>query len=76
MSEAEWQHLGDDNWAFGVKVRGLVRVRLGEVHFDPDRGGWFWFVRDPVGLRERSKATTLLEAVNEVERVLGVAENG
>jgi hypothetical protein len=43
-----WQCSGNDEWAFGLLVRGIVRHPYGEVYFDDERadenGGWVWFV--------------------------------
>jgi hypothetical protein len=71
--DAEWQHLGDDEWVFGVKVRGIARDRLAELYFDPDsnnpRGGWFWMVYGPPATR--GAATSLSAAVRAAEVAMG-----
>lgn len=42
----EWQLIGDNEWIFGEKIRGLIRVILAEVYYDEDRddphGWWIW----------------------------------
>lgn len=67
----DWQHLGDDSWVFGVKIRGLVRHYRGKVYFDEDcdnpQGGWHWMAGSRRGL-----ALSLPIAVAKVEQALGV----
>lgn len=46
LEKAEWQMVGEDDWVFGVRVRGLVRSTLAYFYFNEDindeRGGWVW----------------------------------
>ncbi len=65
----EWQFIGDNGWVFGPKVRGIVRPRLGKLYYDDYRGtgyGWIWSTNSVDG-----NATSLLDAVQEVETALG-----
>jgi hypothetical protein len=67
----EWQNFGGDNWAFGEKVRGVVRKSLAEVYYedkaDNCQGAWLWFliVKD-----ERGHAHTLRQAIVDAEKCL------
>lgn len=71
----EWQLTSSDNWELGTMVRGIVRDVKAEVYFDEERekGGWTWFVFAPFGkIHKRGIATTLLEAIGECEKLLGI----
>lgn len=76
LNEFEWQQTGIDEWVFGIKVRGLVRVPLAEIYFDEElngRGGWMWLVHRKDGdvvSTERGNAVSLRFAVDETERIM------
>jgi DNA-directed RNA polymerase subunit RPC12/RpoP len=72
----EWQ-LTDpemDSWEFGRKVRGIVRKPLGEIYFNPYKGGagggWIWLLNiehtDPL-FGKRGQTPYRWDAVNQVE---------
>lgn len=73
----EWQHLGDNDWVFGKKVRGIVRESMAEVYFN-DEGhqdkyfGWVWFIRPNAGgtTVDRGVSHSLRSAVETAEIVL------
>ena len=74
---SEWQFMGNDTWAFGVKVRGVVRDRLAEIYFDESHhgreGGWRWTVRQVRNGRSAGGYTgTLSMALDLAEAALGV----
>ena len=80
--EPEWQMMsGNNEWVFGVKIRGIVRKPLAEVYFNEDikqdgdpEYGWVWFAwtgrKD--GQPERGVACSLPAAVLFCENALGV----
>lgn len=72
----DWQYHGDDQWVFGLKVRGFVRDVIGEIYFDEDRddlrGGWVWMTHGL--LSNRGVAPTIYDAVRQVEESLGVQQ--
>jgi hypothetical protein len=73
----EWQFIGDDQWIFGEKIRGLVRRRIAEVYFDEDlddpRGGWVWMTWSTEA--KRGNSYTLEEAVECCEsELLSISE--
>jgi hypothetical protein len=70
-----WQLQGQDEWVFGIPVRGLIRTKIAEIYFDEEQGGWIWFVRGAPAydsITERGKAPTLSMAVELAEKALGV----
>ncbi len=70
----EWQRIREDEWAFGEKVRGLVRRRLAEVYFDEERNPswiWFAFIRQTF---EGGSENTLQDAVAAAETCLGIEQ--
>lgn len=73
---AEWQQVRPDEWIFGEKVRGLVRLRLAEVYFDEGaegrEGGWVWMTH--AELPARGKTAYLWDAVRRCEAALEVPE--
>lgn len=66
---------GDDEWIFGVKVRGAVREWSGCVYFNPDlggkEGGWVWMTRVDDSM-PRGLALSRAAAMAQVEAALGV----
>lgn len=71
IDEMEWQLVGEDNWTFGPKVRGLVRP-VGEIYFDEDKPvGWRWmtFVGDRAGGYEHVFQFAVKEVEDYVKRV-------
>jgi hypothetical protein len=75
IDEMEWQFTGDDQWIFGPKVRGLVRM-VAELYFDEAYegrgGGWRWMTH--VGNKVCGRAGSFREAVSEVEHHVSKAE--
>jgi hypothetical protein len=75
MNEPEWQLMGEDDWVFGVKVRGAVRCYTGCIYFDEDidsnEGGWVWIALvGPPSIR--GLAVNRWTAMENVERALGI----
>lgn len=69
---AIWQHLGDDQWVFGVPVRGVVRHRLAEVYFDEHRNlSWVWFLHK----RDDQDAEAIRGATDKLAWALALAED-
>lgn len=70
MNPFEWQYIGDDQWIYGTKVRGLVRQRIAEVYFDEDcdspLGGWQWMAGQRRG-NAHSLAAAIQSAEEEIE---------
>lgn len=61
---------------FGVKVRGFVRNEFGDIYFDEDQiPPWIWMTKliHGPGENPRGECNTLQEAVEAVEKALGVA---
>lgn len=72
--EPEWQHLGDNDWVFGFKVRGVVRKRFAEVYYDEDKG-WVWMAYDAGGsMCNRGVADKMCWAIEAAEKALGVQD--
>lgn len=77
---AEWQMIsGDNEWVFGVKIRGIIRELLAEIYFDPDRdspqGGWHWMTYAPTPNEEEPPsglAINYQSAVKKCEKALGI----
>lgn len=74
----EWQLLGQDDWVFGVKVRGIVRDYEAQIYFDEDddsrEGGWKWLVfGSPTREGASGRAMNLTYALQLCEERLGVA---
>lgn len=65
----EWQYLGDNDWWFGRKVRGLVRDVLVRIYFLDDRNGgeWYWKTKDAM---RPTKANSFVAAVEAAEAEL------
>lgn len=84
MSEPEWQFFGDDNWIFGVKIRGVkirgvIRDVLAEVYFAEEvngpEGSWSWMVhqkKDMAKWRERGLARSFQTALVSCEKAMGI----
>lgn len=80
LMQAEWQMIsGDDEWVFGIKIRGIVRELFAEIYFDPDRddpeGGWRWMTYAPIPIEEESPnglAITYQGAIKKCEKALGI----
>jgi hypothetical protein len=73
-SNYTWQHHGNNDWVFGLCVRGMVRMPKAEVYFDDDakRGGWVWFITGPNMNEQRGIANSLEAAVDKCEELLGL----
>lgn len=74
LMSAEWEHRGNDEWIFGVKVRGLVREPLGGFYCDLDLHGspWVWVTHvAQIGFK-RGSSDNLEMAANDVEKALGL----
>ena len=73
-SNYTWQQHSEDNWVFGLCVRGMVRMPAAEVYFDDDdkRGGWVWFITGPDMDKKRGIANSLEAAVDKCEELLGL----
>lgn len=72
-----WQFQGNDSWAFGPLVRGVVRGAIAEVHFDDELKrrpgyGWVWVAFLGKGKTKRGVEGKLEWAVEKAERALGV----
>lgn len=43
LSSLTWLRINENEWTFGVPVRGVIRDVLAEVYFDEERNpGWVW----------------------------------
>lgn len=76
---SRWLRINENEWEFGVPVRGVIREVLAEVYFDEDRNpGWVWFIHgvprvQPRSESERGVCGTFLDAVEAAENALGIA---
>ena len=70
----EWQLHDANQWAFGLKVRGVIRHRLAEVYYDESsndpRGGWRWYAN--LAPMDRGVSNCLEDAVSAAEQALEV----
>ena len=68
----EWQCIGDSNWVFGEKVRGIVRKSVAEVYYEEKsancQGAWLWFL---VEIDANGSSATLREAIVAAEKACG-----
>lgn len=81
----EWQLMDGEcsSWAFGDKIRGIIRDRKAEVYFDEEKNpGWIWFawVKDSKTALERLDAIRkqtddYLHTYTDGARVRGAANN-
>lgn len=81
---AEWQMVGPDEWVFGVKVRGIVRVHLANVYYDEESnnpiGGWRWLLLGRAfdfALEKssvRGVSASLSDAICDAEQAMGIRE--
>lgn len=80
---AEWQMVGQDDWVFGEKIRGVVRVTLAQLYFDEDSlhptGGWRWLLLHEAyemaqknGRPVRGTGASLPDAVWDAEIAMGI----
>ena len=48
LDDKVWQLTGEDQWIFGVMVRGVVRKPVAEIYYDEHQydpvGDWVWFL--------------------------------
>ena len=69
----QWQHLSNDAWAFGEKVRGIIRNRLAEVYFSNATKehdmGWIWYTK---GRRDHGLEPKIEWAIQKAEAALGI----
>jgi hypothetical protein len=80
IDQAEWQMVsGDNEWVFGIKIRGIIRELFAEIYFDPDNdnpeGGWRWMVHAPTPIEVEPPngfAINYQEAIKECEQALGI----
>jgi len=66
----EWQHLGNNDWVLGKKVKGIVRESMAEVYFNEpvnDSYGWVWFINST---NHRGASSSLRQAIEAAELVL------
>lgn len=77
--KAIWQLIGEDEWRFGVPVRGVIREPLADIYFtegrpDQERDyGWIWIVLVNGSANKkggRGKAFNLISAVKAAEKAL------
>ena len=82
VENREWQHMGEDEWVFGVKVRGIIRHSYADIYFDEDlvgfvgtNGGWVWMVSAEADgvITVRGTASSFTLAVASCEKALGVS---
>lgn len=68
----EWQYLGDDDWVFGTKVRGVVRQCYAYIEYDKKPEEWRWIAYHFLDDNECrvGHAPTLCEAIEEAEEAL------
>ena len=78
MSDETWMMVGEDDWVFGVPVRGMVRDVLAAIYYDEDRdnkgGGWIWLTMSSRACptNARGVAVSRIEAARQAERALGI----
>jgi len=69
--EYEWQMYGQDEWMFGIKIRGIVRNPLAEIYFDDEKNyGWIWLLLD--GTEKRGVEPNLQFAIKAAEEALKI----
>lgn len=79
----EWQMVGHDEWVFGMKLRGIVRVQYANVYFDEDsnnpRGCWVWCLLGELCDKMRAEGRTLRgvsascsDAILDAEEAMGL----
>lgn len=72
----EWQLIGENEWIFGHKIRGIVRKRLAEVYYtdgnaDGRSYGWVWFLSiNGNSHPPRGKESNLRLAIEAAEEAL------
>lgn len=80
QSVSTWQQLSNNEWVYGVKVRGVVRKVLANVSFSPVYDSrsysviywqWIWVVTTKEG-RKSGNSQTLQIALEEAEKVMGI----
>lgn len=75
--------LGQDDWVFGEKVRGIVRVRVAEVYYNENstdpKGGWIWVLlgKGRVGAWDNGRpnrgiSASLSDAICDAEEAMGI----
>ncbi len=70
LTDAEWQYMGNSEWWFGIKVRGLIRDPLFRMEkVESWRGNYKWTVCSTL---VSNHGWGLLETIEEVEEHLGV----
>ncbi len=79
MTLFEWQFVGDNEWIFGVKVRGVIRKLVAEIYYDEDsndrRGGWVWMTYQDGGMGTRGKSISRTFAIIDAEEALGIKDD-
>ena len=82
-ANAEWQMVGQDEWVFGEKIRGVVRSQLAELYYNEDSdhpaGGWIWLLLGKAykqaktnGKPTRGVSGSLSAAVWDAEEAMGI----
>lgn len=79
VARCEWMMTGNDEWVFGIKLRGVVCYPLAEIYFDEDKegpeGGWRWIVHPPLPLETQPPGgytTNFEHAIGSCEESLGI----
>lgn len=84
LALCEWQMVGQDDWIFGEKIRGIVRTQLALVYYNEEprnpEGGWIWrLLGEPcnaamaTGRPYRGASPSLSAAIWQAEQALGIA---
>jgi hypothetical protein len=69
MMSLTWLRIGENEWDFGIPVRGVIREVLASVYFDEERNpGWIWLLG-----HERVACNYFRDAVAAAEKALGVS---
>ena len=78
QTDWEWQKFGEDEWAFGQKIRGVVREYKGMVYYSEEYKkpcGYIWVARGnelAYAYEQRGMESSLTAAINQVEKAFGI----
>lgn len=77
VDERTWLRINENEWTFGVPVRGVIRDVLAEVYFDEERKpGWVWRLNKRIGKDRapvhRGACSYFHDAIEAAETALGI----
>lgn len=71
LDVAEWMLIDQNQWDFGIKVRGVIRKVMASVYFDEEKTpSWIWLTH--INGNQRGAEGKLQWAIQAAEDAMGI----